>query len=68
MLNGDKAEQKLAKINESIGNDEGLSTFKDLLEVIRAMNRRIQALERETGYSESFIDPNESINTRIKNV
>jgi len=64
---GDGTEKAIAKIIKEVGDDAGLSPFRELLNVVREMNVRLQELEREVGYSESFVNPNDA-NNRIEGI
>jgi hypothetical protein len=63
---GEKVEKAITKIAKDIGEDEALSPFRELLDVVREMNLRLQEVEKEVGYSDSFVDPNDA-NNRITN-
>jgi hypothetical protein len=63
---GERVERAIAKISKDIGEDEALSPFRELLDVVREMNLRLQEVEKEVGYSDSFVDPNDA-NNRISN-
>lgn len=63
---GDLVENKIKELNEQFGGQDDLTPFAVVLDILKGMNQRIQVLEREVGYSDSFVDPNDA-NTRVTN-
>jgi hypothetical protein len=59
-------ERAITKIAKDIGGDEALSPFRELLDVVREINMRLQDVERKMGYSDSFVNPNDA-NNKISN-
>jgi DNA polymerase III sliding clamp (beta) subunit (PCNA family) len=61
---GESVKKKVSAMINKYENDEAFVPFREVLEMIRDLNDRIQELEREVGYSDSFVDPKDA-NNRI---
>jgi hypothetical protein len=61
---GEAVNKKVSAMIKKYESDEALAPFKEVLEMIRDLNNRIQDLEKEIGYSDSFVDPRDA-NHRI---
>lgn len=61
---GEAVKKKVSAMIKKYENEEAYVPFKDVLEIIDGLNDRIQELEREVGYSDSFVDPRNA-NNRI---
>lgn len=61
---GEAVKKKVSAMIKKYENEEAFVPFKEALEIIRDLNDRIQELEREVGYSDSFVDPRDA-NNRI---